>query len=258
MASAGRILIMPKGAYDASATYEMLDLVNHNGKSWLAKKTVNGIEPSDANSEHWQDMFKITAENAGAVQNTIWKWTPAGGDTLYSYINSKFSEGYTSGLVQVEAINSFPADIPDFVKSNVGTHFMCSFQKHYFDYVKILVWGDSSSYEYSGRGFMPDGALSALWVERACPEGFVRNSGGTLTGDTTIEKPIPQFALRASTTRATIIHKNATEDLDHGTAIIDRSDDVRTLLVIQNGQLKLFKQINGVEVGSKVIAEIPD
>jgi hypothetical protein len=67
MASAGRILIMPKGDYDASVTYEMLDLVSHNGKSWLAKKTSVGVEPSDANSEYWMDMFNITAETFGAL-----------------------------------------------------------------------------------------------------------------------------------------------------------------------------------------------
>lgn len=59
MATAGRILIMPKGAYNASVTYEMLDLVNYNGTSWLAKKTVVGIEPNDANSEYWHNMVNI-------------------------------------------------------------------------------------------------------------------------------------------------------------------------------------------------------
>ena len=57
MASAGRILIMPKGNYDSSVTYEMLDLVYYNGTSWLAKKTVKGIEPSETNNEHWQIVF---------------------------------------------------------------------------------------------------------------------------------------------------------------------------------------------------------
>ena len=57
MASAGRILIMPKGNYDSSATYNMLDMVYHNGTSWLAKKTVTGIEPSVANSEHWHCLL---------------------------------------------------------------------------------------------------------------------------------------------------------------------------------------------------------
>ena len=63
MASAGRILIMPKGTYDSSATYEMLDMVHHNGTSWLAKKSVTGIEPSAANSEHWHNMFNLNIVN---------------------------------------------------------------------------------------------------------------------------------------------------------------------------------------------------
>ena len=57
MTSAGRILIMPKGGYDSSTTYEMLDLVTHNGASWLAKKTVVGVEPSASNSEYWHNML---------------------------------------------------------------------------------------------------------------------------------------------------------------------------------------------------------
>ena len=61
MANAGRILILPKGDYDASATYEMLDLVNYGGTSWLAKKTVTSIEPSKTNNEYWQEMFNLSS-----------------------------------------------------------------------------------------------------------------------------------------------------------------------------------------------------
>ena len=56
MAAAGRILIMPKGVYDSSVTYEMLDLVHYKGVAWLAKKTVAGIEPSESNGEHWHKL----------------------------------------------------------------------------------------------------------------------------------------------------------------------------------------------------------
>ena len=67
MASAGRILIMPKGNYDSSATYEMLDMVYHNGKTWLAKKTTTGIEPNEANSEHWHNFINISTATIGAI-----------------------------------------------------------------------------------------------------------------------------------------------------------------------------------------------
>lgn len=70
MASAGRILIMPKGNYSANTEYEMLDMVIHNGKSWLAKKTVKGIEPSAANSEYWHDLITVTPANIGALSTS--------------------------------------------------------------------------------------------------------------------------------------------------------------------------------------------
>jgi hypothetical protein len=59
MASAGRILIIPKGSWDEQAEYTSLDLVNHNGASWIAKKTASGIEPSEANNEWWQKIADI-------------------------------------------------------------------------------------------------------------------------------------------------------------------------------------------------------
>lgn len=63
MASAGRILIMPKGNWDANTEYEMLDLVFHNGTSWLAKKNVVGIEPSADNVEYWHNMSDVNIVN---------------------------------------------------------------------------------------------------------------------------------------------------------------------------------------------------
>lgn len=63
MASAGRILIMPKGSYDKEVTYAALDMVNHNGTSWLARKEAVGIEPNNENSEYWQNMFELNIVN---------------------------------------------------------------------------------------------------------------------------------------------------------------------------------------------------
>ena len=62
MTSAGKILIMPKGDYDSTRTYQILDLVKHGGTSWIAKKSVpEGIEPTTANSEYWQSLFDAEA-----------------------------------------------------------------------------------------------------------------------------------------------------------------------------------------------------
>lgn len=59
MTPVGKILILPKGRYEADTVYKMLDLVMHNGTSWIAKKTVVGIEPSEENAEYWQKLVDI-------------------------------------------------------------------------------------------------------------------------------------------------------------------------------------------------------
>lgn len=63
MEIAGRILIIPRGTYDAETTYEILDLVSYNGTSWLAKKTFVGIEPNSTNNEYWHKMFDFVIVN---------------------------------------------------------------------------------------------------------------------------------------------------------------------------------------------------
>lgn len=73
MASAGRILIMPKGEWNAETEYKMLDLVYHDDTSWLAKKYVVGIEPSEANGEHWHKLFDFDTvyERLQALENQM-------------------------------------------------------------------------------------------------------------------------------------------------------------------------------------------
>ena len=62
---------MPKGDYDSTKTYEMLDLVYHNGTSWLAKKECTGVEPTDANSEYWQKMFDADAFTNAKIEEAV-------------------------------------------------------------------------------------------------------------------------------------------------------------------------------------------
>ena len=58
MAIAGRILIIPKGNWDANTQYEMLDLVRNNKASWIAKRPNKNVIPSESNSDDWQVMAK--------------------------------------------------------------------------------------------------------------------------------------------------------------------------------------------------------
>ena len=82
-ASAGRILLIPKGDWNANTTYTGLDWVRHNGAAWVCKNTCTNIEPTYANTNYWQLISKdgdsVTADTAmsdsstNAVQNKVIK-----------------------------------------------------------------------------------------------------------------------------------------------------------------------------------------
>lgn len=57
--SAGRILILPKGSYDSTTTYEFLDAVYYQGSTYICKKTALNVLPS--NTEYWQIMAQGTS-----------------------------------------------------------------------------------------------------------------------------------------------------------------------------------------------------
>lgn len=58
-ASAGRVLIIPKGDYSASVTYGNLDMVYYGGKTYVCKKTSLNNLPT--NTEYWQLMVEGVA-----------------------------------------------------------------------------------------------------------------------------------------------------------------------------------------------------
>ena len=62
MVNAGRILIMPKGDWNALTTYDMLDLVAENGIAYLARQTNIGQNPStDTSMTYWQPFGSASA-----------------------------------------------------------------------------------------------------------------------------------------------------------------------------------------------------
>ena len=82
-ASAGRVLLIPKGDWNANTTYTGLDWVRHNGAAWVCKNTCTNIEPTLENTNNWQMMARdgdgVTADTAmsdtstNAVQNKVIK-----------------------------------------------------------------------------------------------------------------------------------------------------------------------------------------
>ena len=71
-ASAGRIMILPKGNWDDKTSYQMLDLVNSNMQSYIAKKTSIGVEPgADTDEEYWQPMYFKDMATSQDVQDAF-------------------------------------------------------------------------------------------------------------------------------------------------------------------------------------------
>ncbi len=82
MTNLGRVLILPKGEYNSEVTYYMLDLVLHNGTSWLCKKSVKGIEPSEANKDYWQILIDVNDAVDLRIDNRIESFFGSGDSLL--------------------------------------------------------------------------------------------------------------------------------------------------------------------------------
>lgn len=74
MASAGRVLLIPKGTWISGASYSMLDVVYYEGASYVAKGAVSGTTPPIYDTDNWQIMSSglKTYSNAGA-HNAIYR-----------------------------------------------------------------------------------------------------------------------------------------------------------------------------------------
>lgn len=61
MTSIGKVVMTPKGAYSASATYNHLDWVRYNGSAWVCKQdNVVGVTPVEG------DTWTLLVSGSGA------------------------------------------------------------------------------------------------------------------------------------------------------------------------------------------------
>lgn len=104
MATAGRILIVPRGDYSASTTYQMLDLVNYNSATWLAKKTSVGVTPSDATSEYWFRMQGSVIQNPTQIANNL--TTTASGYALDARQGKALMDSLTTTNTKVSGMDT--------------------------------------------------------------------------------------------------------------------------------------------------------
>ena len=98
---AGRIMIVPKGSYDANTLYKILDAVTLDNKLWLAKKSnLIGIEPSESNIDSWMLCVDGTTDVHGLETEMDTKFKNV--ETKFGDVETKFGDVET----QIQNISS--------------------------------------------------------------------------------------------------------------------------------------------------------
>ena len=118
MASAGRVLLMPKGKWLETENYEALDVVEDAGSSYVAKKTVlaNNVHP-EHDGDHWQLLAQGYSGGGGDGALNILKRAKryAAGDIAYSAVLPSWAQ-----LVCVTAGTTALAEPSEYASAQEG------------------------------------------------------------------------------------------------------------------------------------------
>lgn len=123
MADAGRILIIPRGDYNANSTYDKLDLVKYKGTSWLAKKNATGVEPVEG--EYWQKIFDLGTANNLTTTAEGFALDARQGKVLNENIESVKSDLVAYGYKLPTRVDDL-----DTVPTNTRSTVFCSWGEH--------------------------------------------------------------------------------------------------------------------------------
>ncbi len=97
MVSAGRVMLIPKGEYNALTTYNVLDMVSYNGSSYVAKTTTTGNRPTDTSK--WMIMASSGAGQTFENLSDVDFSNLAEGDLpIYDSINNEWKNTSTSAV----------------------------------------------------------------------------------------------------------------------------------------------------------------
>ena len=104
MATIGRVLLIPKGDYNGTTVYNMLDWVRHDGRAWVCKVNgTSGVVPSSSTPE-WQ----LLAQDGSVTGSVAW-----------AAVTGKPFSGIGNGL-NVDGSNNIELDISLLTGSNIS------------------------------------------------------------------------------------------------------------------------------------------
>lgn len=118
-AIAGRVLMLPKGNYDATTTYEFLDAVYYSGSTYICKQQTTGHAPTD--TTYWQLMAQGT-QSAQIAGNYYGTCTTASA-TANKVVTVPASENFVlqiGDIVGVRFTNTNTANNPTLNVNNSG------------------------------------------------------------------------------------------------------------------------------------------
>ena len=111
----GKVSVVPKGDYSASATYYALDIVGYNGGSYLAMQQVTGVTPSN-DGVNWMQLSGPGLPGADGTDGTdgvtftpsvseagVISWTNDGGEDNPDPVNIMGPPGAAAGFGTVTA-----------------------------------------------------------------------------------------------------------------------------------------------------------
>lgn len=110
--SAGRVLMIPKGTYSPTTTYDPLDAVKYEQNSYVCKQTSRGNLPT--NTTYWQPLTDVTADENPTEDST--NLVQSGG--VYSALTT-INQTLTNQVKVNGAVNILPNSFADAVMRGV-------------------------------------------------------------------------------------------------------------------------------------------
>lgn len=104
----GKILLIAKGAYDASETYNVLDWVRYNGRAWVCKNNGTiGVAPSE--SEYWALLAQDGSGGSGSGDMTKAEYSTNG---TYGVVDSAVTlSGLTASIAELNYMDNVTSDV---------------------------------------------------------------------------------------------------------------------------------------------------
>lgn len=178
-------------------------------------------------------FLKLMVDNS--VKKTVLKFAPSGEQRLVDYISSLISTNETVGSILISDENgTSPIDIPSVFKGLV----FCEYQSYGNNYVEVKLTDNDSSLSYYNKFVYGNNEWMLEWLEIASPDGYLKSTGGTITGDFAIDKTNPVFYLLTKVGGSAIAKNETTSK--RGLQILDYADktDVSNYTILEVNDLQ--------------------